>query len=204
MIKRLLALSGIALLVVSVVIGARLKTAESIARAMDKPEALQGGGGLSQQCKESFFKIEEITLSNRVISENDTGSLTIVLSNNSTEECATEVSLRGLQVDIEPSGSQSFYVPPGAKSKTYVWLFSPRKQGSFELIVEAIPYARVVGITVTNVWGLTARQASLLSLLGTFLGPSLTLPGLWALVKEWRAHNENPASRRKKDKGGRK
>ena len=198
MIKRLLVLVGIAVLAVSVVIGAYLRAGESRASAIDKPESLQGGGGLSQQCEEAFFKIEEITLSNRVISENDTGTLTIVLSNSSAEECATEVSLRGLQVDIEPSGSKSFYVPPGTRSRTYVWLFSPKKQGSFELIVEAIPYARVVGITVTNLWGLTARQASVLSLIGSFLGPSLTLPGLWALVKEWRAHKEKSTSKRKK------
>lgn len=188
--NRVILTLGLTIFTASLILVIYLRRAENLARSIDRAGQVYGGGQvISKPCQISFFNIEETIVSNRVLSENDTGTITIIMSNTSNQECGTIVSLKALNVNVEPAGNVTISVPSGKRSRAYIWLFSPQKLGSFQLNVQAVPYSNTVGITVTNVLGLTAQQAHFLSLIGNFLGPAVTLPGLWGLIKEWKSRN---------------
>jgi hypothetical protein len=60
-------------------------------------------------------------------------------------------------------------------------VISPREAGNYEVVVSAEFDVQVVGVRVTNLLGLTAPQAKILSYIGYFLGPALSLP--WWIEK---------------------
>ena len=56
------------------------------------------------------------------------------------------------------------------------WIVSPRRTGTFQIAVSDILNTQILGVTVKDEYGLTAAQAKLLALVGSILGPMLTVP----------------------------
>jgi hypothetical protein len=183
MAKRVLAISGIVLF--SVGIGLALVLWSSAARAYSSDiRWLPQGAVSAPSCQ---HPLAEVNIARRVISESDSESLSVVLGNDTPEESEIYVHLSAPNFDISPTDdSRTVDVPP-AQSVTIVWILSPRKSGSFQVAVTAGLDSAVVGLTVTDVLGLTPQQAKILSLVATFLGPMLTAPWWYDRIKESRA-----------------
>lgn len=62
---------------------------------------------------------------------------------------------------------------------------------------DKVKVENVIGMTVTDILGLTVTQAKVISLIGTFLGPSLTLPGIAGFMMQWRKRKKRASVRRK-------
>ncbi len=160
-----------------------------------------GGGGGRELCDSKFIQVDELS-SDRVISETDTGVIHLTLSNKGSENCDTILSLSAPGFEIDPKDPTLVVVPPGVKSVTFVWLVLPQKLGRFALRMNMelngqIKVENVIGMTVTNILGLTVSQAKILALISTFAGPSLTLPAIAGMVMQWSKRRKRASARRK-------
>ena len=112
----------------------------------------------------------------KIMSEDKTQSIKVAFKNPAKKTCETYMSLRAPSFDTSPSkDEQKISVPPG-KTGSLAWIITPRKTGTYELSVSDILNTRIFGITVTNIFGLNTTQAKVFSMLGTLLGPMLTVP----------------------------
>lgn len=196
MAKRVLAITGIVLFSVGIGLALVLWSSALRAHSLDIGRSSQGAASAAS-CQ---HPLKEVILVRRVISENDSESLSVVLGNDTPEACAISVHLSAPNFDISPTDdSRTVDVPP-AQSVTVVWILSPRRSGSFQVAVTAALDSAVVGLTVTNVLGLTPQQAKILSMVATFLGPMLTAPWWYERIKERRSkktatESQKPAGR---------
>jgi hypothetical protein len=132
----------------------------------------------------------EVTPAQRVMSESDTQALTVSILNRDTQACDEAISLNAPEFAVSPNTLNVWLtIPPGQK-RSLVWILIPQKLGTFSLAVSfsSPETTQIIGITVTDVFGLTIWQAQLLSytgsFLGTFLGP---LPAIaWIGTVLWR------------------
>lgn len=124
----------------------------------------------------------DVTLAQRVMSESDTQLLSVFLTNHATTAtCDESISIYAPELSFSPDGSleQHLIVPPGQR-RPLSWVVAPTRPGTFTIYVEIMPFGagQAVGLTVTNVFGLTIWQAQALSyvsgFLGTFFGPLLS------------------------------
>jgi hypothetical protein len=180
--KKVLAITGIVLF--SVGIGLALVLLSSAVRAfsLDMGGSSQGVTSAAS-CQ---HPLEGVSTARRVISESDSESLSVVLGNDTPGECEISVHLSAPNFDISPTDDDRTVNVPPAQSVTIVWILSPRKSGSFQVAVTAGLDSAVVGLTVTDVLGLTPQQAKILSMFATFLGPILTAPWWYDRLKEAR------------------
>jgi len=183
MAKRTLAITGIVLFGVGIGLALVLWASAARAYSLDTGGSSQGVTSAAS-CQ---HPLGAVTVARRVISESDSESLSVVLGNDTPGECEISVHLSAPNFDISPTDdSRTVDVPP-AQSVTIVWILSPRKPGSFQVAVTAGLDSAVIGLTVTNVLGLTPQQAKILSMVATFLGPMLTAPWWYERLKEARA-----------------
>ncbi|MCB8917671.1 MAG: hypothetical protein H6666_07090 [Ardenticatenaceae bacterium] len=129
-------------------------------------------------------------LPRRVMSENESQSLTVALSLAGEVTC--EVTLTLLAPDFVVSPAQTVQVlsmSPG-DSVIQVWVLQPQRLGTFAVVVSSNRAVETLGLTVTNVLGMTAAQARILSAVGTFLGPMLTAPWWYEQWKERQKKKE--------------
>lgn len=206
MSKKLIFVLGIIMLLIAIAYGSSLLITSLRARSADHSniqDAGAGGGGNRNLCKRDVFEITEISPSDRVVSDSDSVAITAVLSNKGNEECDVILSLTAPAFNVDPDQETLVVLRPGLRTETFVWLLVPQKQGSFQVRIKADLsdsdiLNQLVGLTVTDVLGLTPRWARVISILGTFLGPSLTLPTLIGWYREW---NEKRNKRGPKKKG---
>lgn len=133
----------------------------------------------------------------KVMSEDKTQSVVVRFKNPEKKPCETYLSLRAPNFDTTPSKEElKISVPPG-KTGSVSWILIPRKTGTYELAISDILNTSIYGITVTNIFGLNASQAKILSMLGSLFGPMLTIPW-W--VDKWfqRKKKQEP---KKEDNG---
>jgi hypothetical protein len=124
-----------------------------------------------------------ITLPRRVMTENESQMLTVTLVNESVVACEVPVLLNAPNFDVAGElASRSVNVEPQSETAV-VWILSPEKAGTFQIAVNVAGELAILGITVTDVLGLTALQARLLSIIGSVLGPILTVPW-W--IERWQ------------------
>jgi hypothetical protein len=121
----------------------------------------------------------------RVISINESRALLVVLSNWSPCDQQTTLAVYAPDFTVEPIGIQTVMVPAHSEYKKR-WILSPRRAGEFTVVVDTPHLFREVGVTVTNIFGLSSRDASVLALFGGTAGPLLTLPYWFDLWRDWR------------------
>ena len=132
--------------------------------------------------------LEEVILPRRTMSENDSQTITVVLSNHGAEICEQSVAINAPNFEISPAEStQLISIPPGIGTAQTGWVLTPKKQGTFEIVIRIGAEMQIVGLSVTNVLGLTPLQAQLLSSAGSVLGPMLTLPWWY---ERWQKRQE--------------
>jgi hypothetical protein len=168
-----------------------------ITRGTQDALALDGGAGYvsSTPCKSAITW--NAALDRRVMSVSDTQVLTVTIVNKAkTVTCDEEIDIAALTFNLSPNGSKTAIVPP-LSSRKLQWVLEPTQLGTFEIIVanSSIEDEQDLGVTITNIFGLTIWQAQLLSyigtFLGTFLGPILTVTWFYERWKEYKEHKKS-------------
>lgn len=145
--------------------------------------------------------IRELSLPNRVMTEKESQSLRVVLSNlDNPGTCHTTVRLAALDFDFDPPATERpVTLEPDGTPVTVVWILKPEETGAFEIAVSAGNTTEVLGIVVTNVLGLTAVQVQILSYISSILGPMLTAPWWYEQWQKWRKARKAEAAREAKE-----
>lgn len=175
----LLAVVGVILFLLALWPAAGLWRAIAQARATDRGD-ISGEGGPLIGCNGLQVAID---LERRVMSVNESQALTVHLTNQGETNCAFLVTLLAPDFTLSPfETSQQVSLEPAATTDVN-WVLAPRAVGDYALVVNVAGQAEVLGLSVRTILGLTALQAQLLSALGGFLGPMLTLPWWY---QQWR------------------
>lgn len=167
------------------------------AKALDNVFGVGGGGVQPDPCRSVLSA--EVIPAQRVMSESDTQVLTATLTNHDNKlTCDEDVGFYAPEFDFSPTTPlpRHLTIPPGQK-RSLSWILVPRKLGTFMIGVGLDPLGiePFIGITVTNVFGLTIWQAQLLSYVGTFggtfFGPVLSFTWWYTI---WKKHRRKKAS----------
>lgn len=187
MIKNILAIGGILLLLLGLFLFFRVRQASNAASGYDNEWQLGGTEGVGV----CTGLLREADVPDRIMSEQESQSLTVLLANDHDTPCNTTVTLAAPNFIVSPPEfNQPITLPPHEKL-TITWILSPFRTGTYVISVSTPNEAITFGITVTTVLGLTALQAQLLSLLATALGPMLTVPWWY---EQWQKHKEKQAT----------
>ena len=122
------------------------------------------------------FCVWEAKISERVMTENESKSVVIEVNNKENKTCESSISIRSPGFDITPQkDEQQISLQKNGKG-SLAWILTPRKSGTYEISVSDILNTRIIGITVTNIFGLTSTQAKFFSIIGSLFGPMFTIP----------------------------
>lgn len=134
--------------------------------------------GDSAQPTDCHNVIQNVSLSDRVMTEKESQTLRVVLANlDGVGICNTAVRLAALDFELSPPRTdRPVALEPGGAPVTLLWIMKPKEVGSFEIAVTAGDQTEILGIVVTNVLGFTAVQVQILSAISSILGPMLTAP----------------------------
>jgi hypothetical protein len=184
MLKRELAICGIILFLGG--IGLLYYIQSSIINGAEKAYALDHTPlpPLPAPCP---YALLDVNVANRVMSEDDTQALTVVVQNNCPgKELTVAVTLNAPEFNFSPNESiRTITIPTSEDSIRFNWILIPIKIGTFAVSLSTNQYETVtVGITVTNTFGLSLWQTQLLSYIGTFFGPALTFAWWYDRWKE--------------------
>lgn len=163
------------------------------AKNLDYPkieEAIGGGGsGGGGAEKIPNCGITNVHYSKRTMSDQESQSLIVTIGNPGTEDCKAEVSIRAANFAVDPTDKVLIADISSKDEGGFVWILSPQKIGTFEVVIDvrvssgnkSQHQSRTIGISVTDIFGLSPLQTRLLSSFGAFLGPVFTAP--WWLEK---------------------
>jgi hypothetical protein len=122
----------------------------------------------------------------RVLSENESGSLTISVRNSTEDVCEVEVRVFAARFDLIPSDTvQSATLQPD-ESAEITWIIIPRATGTQSIVVTVGNRSYGLYISVTDVLGLSPQLRAIFQIIGYFFGPALTFPWLYTQWKEWK------------------
>jgi hypothetical protein len=179
MLRRNLAIVGLLLLTGSIMIAYKLS--DGIwAAARDRGDSFLAGG----PCR---HPLSDVHMARRTISIRESQALTVILSNDSQETCEVTIELSAPNFVVSPAEPRrTLNLPATERAIKAVWVIAPKESGVFELAISAGLDSRIIGIAVTDVFGLSARQAQLLMYLGGLLGPMFTFPWWYEKWQEKR------------------
>ena len=162
---------GLAILILAIGLGMLLYTTSQRAQSRDHKDSRSGiVMGDFPLCA------WEANLPQRVLSENSSQTIVINATNSADTDCQSALSLLAPGFDVSPRKEQQTVTVKPKGQGSIAWIVIPQKSGSFDIAVSDGIDTRVIGVTVTNVFGLTATQAQFFSVLGTLLGPMFTVP----------------------------
>lgn len=132
-------------------------------------------------------------MAQRVLSENNSQTIVVNATNATDTECQSQLTLLAPGFDVSPRKESQTVTAKSKGQGSVAWIVIPQKSGAFDIAVSDGLNTQTLGITVTNILGLTATQAQLCSILGTLFGPMLSIPW-W--VDRWQKRKrpkEQPA-----------
>lgn len=184
--KKTTAICGILIFCIGVGLGFHLSNLQKIAIGKDFHFFVPATGG---GCRNS---ISSVDVSRRTMTENESQAVTVILSNHWDMDCAETITINAPNFDISPYEQEKSITIPKGESHSEIWILTPRRVGAFEIAVgiESSGESQTVGINVTNLLGLTAGQAQMISYIGSFLGPILTAPWWLELLKKSKSKNK--------------
>ncbi len=178
MIKKALALCGILVVCTGVSLGLYLLNLNQSAISKDfYPIPLTSGGPCTHP-------LAGVHVSERTMAESESQALIVYVKNPDAEECTATVAINAPNFDISPYENKQNITLPGSGNGSLSWILTPKKVGVFEVSIAAGFDGQVIGISVTNLIGLSSTQAQIISYFGSFLGPMLTAPWWYERWKE--------------------
>ena len=190
MTTKIIALVGVVLFVISLQFYYRIDQGNKLASALNEEKKVYGmiGDDVPPPCT------WDVQLTERVMAENKSQAIVVEAANSIDVSCESILALRAPGFDISPpKEEQKISLTTGNKG-SLSWILTPRKTGTFDVTVSDILNTKIFGITVTDMFGLTATQAKTFSVVGGLFGPMFTVP--WWIERFW--------NRRKQKQGGQK
>ena len=172
MMKTIIAVAGIVLLLVGLVLGISLILDALRAASLDETNTIHAA--ISEDA--SPFCTWEASISARVMTQNTSQAILVKLSNPTDKECQSTIAPRAPGFEISPMREEQKIALAAGATGSLSWIVSPRRTGTFQIAVSDILNTQILGVTVKDEYGLTAAQAKLLALVGSILGPMLTVP----------------------------
>ena len=131
------------------------------------------------------YSLSDVQLDRKVISSNESVSLKVIL--NSESRCTTKVTISTPTFETSPSKkTQEIDFPVGTNVTSLVWILTPKKEGLHVIGIRAGHTSTAIRISVTNILGLTPKQAQIFSYIGTFFGGPFTFVGLYNLWMKYQ------------------
>ena len=156
-------LIGVVLFVLGIWLGFNVLQGEKKAVVKDSKKTAYGeiSGDAPPFCS---WKAE---LTDRVMSESKSQAVVVRFTNSAQKNCESSVSLRAPGFTFSPSKEeQSIQLMPKGRG-SLSWIITPYKTGTFDISVSDILNTQILGITVTDIFGFSALQAKVFSILGT-------------------------------------
>ncbi|MCU0500308.1 MAG: hypothetical protein MUC51_00830, partial [Anaerolineae bacterium] len=180
MLKTIIAIAGVLLFVVGLVLAIGLLAGALRAASLDDTKTIHAmiGDDVPPFCT------WEASLSERVMTQNTSQAVLVKLNNPADRECQSTIALRAPGFEISPMREEQKIALAAGATGSLSWIVSPRRTGTYQIAVSDILNTQILGVTVKDEYGLTATQAKLLALVGSVLGPMLTVP--W-----WHGDTEN-------------
>jgi hypothetical protein len=172
MVTKKIGISGIIILIASLMLMAYLIRLDGIARNSDKflfLKAMNGG-----KC---FHPIIDAEIARRVISINESEAITVKLTNSDTQPCTVKVKISAPNFKLDQDNENTVELPP-KETVTLPFIITPTSLGSQKIAICAGLDTKIIGIKVTDVLGLNAKTSKIMSYVGTFLGSGFTLTWL--------------------------
>ena len=184
--KKLFALAGLVISIFSVILIVKNNSEEKKAVRRDEVKKIFAivGEDTPPSCNWN------VKMPDRVMTENTSQAIIAETSNSAKKNCETYLSLLAPGFDVQPAKEeQKINLEPNRKGSAS-WIITPQKSGNFELTVSDIINTKIFGVNVTNMFGLNAFQAKILSVLGSLFGPMFTIPWWWDRFKKRRPENK--------------
>jgi hypothetical protein len=182
MLTRVLGAIGLALLVVGVVLAAAMAVNAAQVAGLDKFNVQQGMVLGEPPCA------WQADVSDRVMSENETRVVQVLMRTAMPETCRSEVRLSAPGFVHAPRNETQVLAVPAGRTGSIAWALTPNKTGNFDILLADDLTTQTIGLRVTDVLGLSAGQAKVLSTIGSILGPMCTAP--WWIDKWLQRRNK--------------
>jgi len=170
--RTILAVAGVLLFLVGLVLAFSLIVGALRAASLDETNTIHAA--LSEDAPP--FCTWEASISARVMTQNTSQAVLVKVSNPADRECQSTISLRAPGFEISPAREEQKIALKAGGAGSLSWLVTPHRTGTFQIAVSDILNTQILGVTVKDENGLTAAQAKLLALVGSFFGPMLTVP----------------------------
>lgn len=184
---KVLSVIGLIIFLVSILFIKSLEKGEQYAYSLDTQSESYGYTLGPPPCK------WEVTPPERVINENKSVSVLVSTKNELDEPCESILYLRAPNFDLSPASDNQKVALSATSSGSISWIITPRRTGSYELSITDNMNTKIMGITVKNMFGLSAVQGKLASMAGTVFGPMLTIPWWWDRFKKKKT-SDNPVT----------
>ncbi len=190
MVRNFIGGFGLVLFLASLLLGIGVLAGEQRASSLDDEQTIHAAisEDLPPLCS------WDVNLPERIMAENRSQAVVVRAANSADRECQSALAFRAPGFDVSPAKEEQKIAIPAGGNGSLSWILTPRRTGTFQITVSDLLNTRVMGIDVTDVYGLTAVQAKLVSLVGGLFGPMLTMPW-W--VEKWRRRKEKPEPQRK-------
>lgn len=176
--KVIIGLFGVGLLLFSLLLMRELQKGSQLARRIDNEKTVNGVVDGPASCEWDLDGLE------RIMSENASQVILIDVSNPLDEPCEVALLFRAPGFDVSPNKEEQKISLRQGEDGSLSWIISPRKTGTFEVTLTDMIRTRVLGISVTNVLGLSAVQAKFISVIGSVCGPMFTIPWWWDRMRQ--------------------
>lgn len=136
----------------------------------------------------------EVSLPERVVAEKHPQAIVVNVTNSMDVACQSLVTLLAPGFNVTPrKDEQMITAQPNGKGSV-AWIATADDAGEYEIVVTDGIDTRVMGVTVTNLLGLTALQLQILAVVGSIFGPMLSIPWWFErLQQRKKARPQTPA-----------
>lgn len=186
--RKILVVIGIILLVSGLLLGLLLSLNQRNALEMDSVISSQAPV-FEAMCGQVEI---EADVEKRIMSEQESQLLQIFLRTNSPTNCTAVVDLNVVNFNVSPSETHREVMLRPEITSALTWVISPQKTGQYTIAITVNEAIITLGITVTTVLGLTAAQAQAVSVIGTLLGPMLTIPWWYEQWQKRKKEKDRP------------
>lgn len=189
MLKRNVAIIGLVIFLIAVAVGISLFVMQQQARLLDHEDT--GFGVIVGDYPPCIW---EVDLSHRVLSENKSQTIIVNATNDMDVECQSLLTLLAPGFDISPRKDEQIISADANSRGSVAWVVASDEAGEYEIAITDGVDTRVLGVTVTNLFGLTAVQLQVLAVIGSILGPMMTVPWWLERVQRKKAKPAAPAA----------
>jgi hypothetical protein len=128
----------------------------------------------------------------RVMSDHQSQPFVVHLARDEGHPCVATVEIAAAGFDISPTETtRKIDLTPSQPVESVVWMIAAKQMGEYSIAVRAGQDREVIGVVVTNVFGLSVRTAYLLTYASVALGSLLSVPW-W--VERWQKRRQRAAA----------